>query len=144
MHGKCIQSIYFGSINFQLHHIGCCTFRFGFGNIEIVSRVNDLDIQQRKIMSFQQYQYPDFTLATVVVDGMIGMSNLFIYCYFGKLTTVSYEMMADCVYEMNWYNQPIKLQKYTALMIAGMQQPVYYEGFNITTMNLSTFIKVIE
>lgn len=70
------------------------------------------------------------------------MSNLFVYCYFGKLATECYELMSDCVFEMNWRKQPVQLRKHFILMIANMQRPVYYHGFDVATMDLRTFIKV--
>ena len=72
------------------------------------------------------------------------MSNLFFYCYFGKLATESYEMMADCIYDMDWYELPNGLQKYFILMIANMQKLIYYDGSGVAKLELGTFLKVIE
>lgn len=43
---------------------------------------------------------------------------------------------------MEWYEQPMKLQKYFILMVANTQKSVYYRGFDIATLNLETFIQV--
>lgn len=92
---------------------------------------------------FQQWQQFDFTVATVIATTSIGMSTLLIYCYFGKLATESYMMMSDCVFNMEWYEQPIELQRHFILMIRNMQKPLYYHGFEVAKLNLETFVKVI-
>lgn len=73
---------------------------------------------------------------------MSGLSNLFVYCYFGKLATKSFESIADCLYETNWQDLPIDMQKHFILMIANYQKPIYYHGFGIAVLNLETFVKV--
>lgn len=101
-----------------------------------------IHLQVEKKNQFQQWEQVDFTLMTIIVVGTIGMSNAFIYCYFGKVATDSYKRMSDRVFEMTWRKQSVKLQKYFVLMIAYMQRPVYYHGFNVAIMNLHTFINV--
>lgn len=72
-----------------------------------------------------------------------GMTNLFVYCYFGKMTTDSYSKMSDCVYfELDWREFPSKLQKYLVFMIQNMQKKIYYHGFDVAVMDLRTFIGV--
>lgn len=70
------------------------------------------------------------------------MSNLFLYCFFGKLATDSYAEMAECMYETNWQDAPTELQKYLILMIANMQKPRQFHGFNVTLIDLQTFTNV--
>lgn len=67
---------------------------------------------------------------------------MFLYCFFGKLASESFEQMADCLYECNWYGLPVGLQKYFILMIGNAQRPLYYHGFGIAVLNLKTFSKV--
>lgn len=86
----------------------------------------------------------EFTLASVLASTSVGISNLLLYCYFGELTTESYAMMSDCVYNMDWYEQPNELQRYFVLMIQNMQKPIYYHGFEVANLDLRTFIKVSE
>lgn len=95
-----------------------------------------------KKCSFQQWQQFNFLVTSVVVTTSLSTGNLFLYCYFGKLATDSYSKMSDCLYNMNWRKQPIKLQKYFVLMIQNIQKPVYYHGFDVATLNLETFLKV--
>lgn len=73
------------------------------------------------------------------------MSNLLLYCYFGKLASESYEKMCDCIFfKLNWYEFPIELQKYVIVMIANMQKPINYHGFGIINLDLETFARVID
>lgn len=71
-----------------------------------------------------------------MTTGLVGIANLFIYCYLGKLSTESYAKMADCVYNI------IGLQKHYILMIANMQKPLYYHGFGVIYLELETFTRV--
>lgn len=71
-----------------------------------------------------------------------GISNLFCFCYFGKLSIDSYEKMVDCVFETNWYDAPVELQKYFIMMIANMQRPLHYHGFKVAVLDLETFSAV--
>lgn len=71
-----------------------------------------------------------------------GISNLFVYCYFGKMATESYEKMGDCLYESNWIELSPKLQKYLVIIIGNTHKPVYYSGFGLVVLNLLTFNKV--
>lgn len=52
--------------------------------------------------------------------------------------------MSDCVYnDTKWYEeQPNKLRSHLISMIANMQKPIYYHGFNIVNLDLRTFLKV--
>lgn len=76
--------------------------------------------------------------------GAVGMSasNLFLYCYYGKLTTNSFVEMSHGLYESNWVELPVNLQKYYILMLANIQIPLYYHGFGVAVLNLETFTKV--
>lgn len=70
------------------------------------------------------------------------MVNMFVYCYFGKLTNESYEQMNDCIKNRNWYELPIGLQKHFIFIIVNMQKPVYYHGFGVVDIDLELFMKV--
>lgn len=71
-----------------------------------------------------------------------GASNLFLWCFFGKVANESFGEMANCLYECNWQDFPIELQKYIIMMIANCQRPLYYHGSRIAILNLETFLKV--
>lgn len=58
------------------------------------------------------------------------------------MATLSFEQMTDNVFEMNWQDLPIELQKYFILMIANMQKPLCYYGGGIVILDLNTFVNV--
>lgn len=72
-----------------------------------------------------------------------GVVIMFPYCYFGKLASESFAKMSDSVYNnANWYELPIRLQKYIILMLSDMQKPLCYHGFGIIVADLNTYIRV--
>lgn len=81
-------------------------------------------------------------MSVVVLAGSVGLLNLFVYCYFGKLATESFEQMADSLYESNWSNLPVRLQKYVLLIILNTQRPLRYHGFHLAYLDLETFSRV--
>lgn len=94
------------------------------------------------LFRFKKFQHFDFDVSSALSTVSVGMTNLLVYCYFGKMTTDSYRKMSDCVFEMNWPELPNQLQKFIILMIENMQRPLYYHGFGIVNLDLETFAKV--
>lgn len=91
----------------------------------------------------QLFHHLDSSVAITLLAAWTGISPLFIYCYFGKLATESYEQMSDCLYyDFDWPYLPVKSQKCLIVMIANMQRPIYYHGFKIAILDLRTFIQV--
>lgn len=70
------------------------------------------------------------------------MLYMFVYCYFGKLATESYERMSDCVYDLNWPELPLRLQKFLIIMMTNMQRSIYYHGFKVAVLDVNTFLRV--
>lgn len=89
---------------------------------------------------FQQLKRFDFSVGLLVSCGLVGVANLF--CYYGKLATQSFEGMSDTLFESNWPELSVKLQRYFILMVANTQKPVYYHGFGVAVLNLETFTNV--
>lgn len=85
-------------------------------------------------------------LSVELVLMALGMLNsglsLFCYCYYGKYATDNYESFAACIYNSNWMNLPIDLQKSARMMIANAQIPLNYHGYGVVNLNLDTFAKV--
>lgn len=84
----------------------------------------------------------NFGIIVISMALLIGTATLFIYCYFGKLATESYEKMSDCLFECNWPDLHPRLQKYLIIIIGNAQRPVYYNGSGMAVLNLETFTKV--
>lgn len=83
-----------------------------------------------------------FDVSILVIALFACAFNPFLYCYFGKMTTECYINMADRLYESNWQQLPIDMQKYFILLLANMHKPLYYHGFGILILNLETFQSV--
>lgn len=84
----------------------------------------------------------DANFAIILAGFLTSGANLFVYCFFGKLATESYDEMATALFESNWQVLPINLRKYVILMIGNAQRPLYYHGFKIAVLNLETYLKV--
>lgn len=89
--------------------------------------------------NFQQTKHAEFNLSIVFLAMMVGLSNLFLYCFFGKVATESYSKMADCLFKPNWYALPVDLQKYFILMIGNTHIPLQYNGLGLMVLDLETF-----
>lgn len=72
----------------------------------------------------------------------VASSNLFVYCFFGKMATESFEKMANSFYESNWTKLSVESQAYFLVMITNAQRPIHYHGFGMAVLNLETFCKV--
>lgn len=70
------------------------------------------------------------------------MLYLFLYFYFGQLTTSNFDELSGYMFGSNWKNLPVNLQKYLILMIENTSEPIRYDGFGIIILNLETFTKV--
>ncbi|XP_055306184.1 odorant receptor 85b-like [Sitodiplosis mosellana] len=72
------------------------------------------------------------------------LSNLFLCCYLGKLASESYRKMAYSLYECNWYEFPLDMQRYFILMIVNAQIPLHYHGYGLITLHLETFSNLMR
>lgn len=93
-------------------------------------------------MFFQTWKNPHFDILILIAISLMGLMNIFLYCYFGKLATESFEDMCNCLYEFKWHKLPVKQQKYIIPMMVTAQRPLYYHGFGIIILNLETFCNV--
>lgn len=84
----------------------------------------------------------NFSLAELMFSIAISGSNLFLYCYYGKLSTDYYGGFAGCLYESNWMLLPVDLQKSFISMIVYARKPLSYHGYNFIDLNLDTFTMV--
>lgn len=96
------------------------------------------------IFSLQHLRDFDVRVFHFSIAVIVSTSNLFVYCFFGKLTTDSYFKMAQTLYDSNWMRSSIEVQKYMVLMIANMQKPLHYHGFSVVVLNLETFSGVCK
>lgn len=90
----------------------------------------------------QQLTHIDFELGILVMTALVGISNLFIYCYFGKIATDSFRSMSDCLYQCDWPDLPTTWQKHYIILIGNAQIPLNYNGLGLAILNLETFVQV--
>lgn len=87
----------------------------------------------------------DFEPATFIMDFLGILCSLMwpsIFCYFADWTTERISKMGDTVYGFNWFDQPVKMQKFMILMIARSQERIYFSGLGLVTCSLEAFGKV--
>lgn len=75
---------------------------------------------------------------------IIGVFNIFCYCFFGKSTTENFDRIANCLFQSNWIELPVKLQKYFVIIIGNAHKPFFYHGLGIVVLDLESFAKVSE
>lgn len=90
----------------------------------------------------QAFKNIHFNISIYVVSAIVNVSIFWSYCYFGRLATGNYEKMSDSLYDTDWHEIPVRLQKYYVVMLANIQRPVQYHGFGVAILNLETFCKV--
>lgn len=90
----------------------------------------------------QQLKDPDIMATLFIFIIGVVTSVLFFYCYFGKIATESFQTMSDCLFEVNWQDVCVDLQKHYVLIIQNAQRPIFYHGFHLAILDLSTFTKV--
>lgn len=96
------------------------------------------------INKFQQVQHTNSGLGLVIIAVVVSAANMFVYCFYGKMATESFEQMSSCLYESNWKELSVDLQKYMMLMIQNSQRSLSYHGFGMINLDLMTFCKVSE
>lgn len=70
------------------------------------------------------------------------ISIVFVLCLFGRLATESFDQLQNYLFESDWRNLPLNLQKDYFLMLVNAQRSLHYHGFGIVNLNLETFTKV--
>lgn len=118
--------------------LACCIFEFDLVNsftfFQSFIVINCLFFQKINNIDFEI-----FLLATGISNGLV---SLFLPCFFGKMATDSYEDMAASLYDFNWHELPVDLQKYWLLILNNAQIPLYYTAADTAILNLETFAKV--
>lgn len=94
------------------------------------------------ILLFKQHEQIDYDVCILLFSTIICASTLFMFCYFGKLATESYEQMAHCLYKCNWHTFSVTQRKYIVTMIQNAQSPAFYHTMRVAILNLETFFKV--
>lgn len=64
------------------------------------------------------------------------------FCHFGGNLTKRFEDVGNAVYELNWYDLPVDMQKDLLKVIMISQKPIYMRGFGDTCTTHSAFAEV--
>lgn len=139
-----IQPFHFSANDLHCGCAGLWCLSIWFGKKKSFSkRAEEFYLQKLShFLPFQLIKNINFGMLFILMLDFINVMNLFLYCYFGKMATHSFEKMASCLYRANWHYFPIELQKYYVIMIGNAQRPLYYHGFGVAILNLETFTKV--
>lgn len=91
----------------------------------------------------QELEHIQINIIYLFVLATIGISNLFIYCFFGELASESFGRMADSLYfDSNWQKFSTKLQRSVIIITTNTQRPLYYHGFGMAVLKLETATNV--
>lgn len=66
----------------------------------------------------------------------------FSLCYGGEFTTNIFFKYGNRLYELEWLNLPVQLQKDVIVMMQNMQRPLIYSGFGLVELTFQSFTKV--
>lgn len=91
---------------------------------------------------FQRMKDPDFSIAILLCAALLSVAMLFLFCYFGKVSTEKFIEMPDCLYESTWNEFSIEVQKFYLIILGAAQRPHFYHGFGVIYLNLETFTMV--
>ncbi|XP_055309884.1 odorant receptor 82a-like [Sitodiplosis mosellana] len=127
-----IKSFFLESAQVYSPHIAVVLI---FSTLMMACDVFHIDLQIKDI---------DSRIIIVLIGFFCGLSNLFVYCYFGKVANESFSEMNDCLYESNWHNLPLDLQKWLPLLIKNTQKPIFYHGFGVAVLQLETLQKLLK
>lgn len=87
-------------------------------------------------------KHPNQQVFTLMYVILVAIAELYFYCSAGQMATDASLKFAHSMFEINWFKFPVNVQKILIPMIAYAQQPVYYHGFGVVYLNLSTFLAV--
>lgn len=66
----------------------------------------------------------------------------FTFCYCAHFTTNRISFIQNTIYNLDWHDFPIELQKQLVLIMAEAQTPLYFSGFGLIRCTLFSFLMV--
>lgn len=87
----------------------------------------------------------EFDMVLFVIDIVCVICALIwcsLYCNFADMASERLSSIGDAAFSADWYNYPLKWQKYFILMIERSQKPVHFKGLNVINCTLEVFVKV--
>lgn len=65
-----------------------------------------------------------------------------VIAHFSTVVTERISYVGSSAYESNWFDYPVKFQKYIILIIARSEQRVYFTGFKLCSFSVEIWGKV--
>lgn len=93
-------------------------------------------------LNFQSATEQYYMIFQTVAAMIVGISNLFVYCYFGQKVTTKFATVADECYDVQWYAYPLEAQMRVKMMVMRSQRPFSFRGYFISSCSLATFQSV--
>lgn len=127
----------FSGTFFDIFYI--CSFQLEF--FSFVRNFIDFDIINLidKFMSTKSFHF-------IIILFCVWFLNNYLFIsfksYFANLATDRVSTIGETVYVLNWFDQPIEMQKYLILMILQSHEPISFSGFGIVFAQLDSFGKV--
>lgn len=117
-------------------------FSFRCGKNKLMCKANVSKLQLVYVYFSKALQSVDFDLYQAFCTLIYSATILIVYCFFGTLSTRTFEKYGEYLYELSWYTLTTKQQKYIVLMIENAQQRLCFHGFHMISLNLETFVSV--
>lgn len=96
-------------------------------------------------MVFLIYLQSEFDAVVFVIDIICVICALIwcsLFCYFANMASDRLFSISYGAFSANWYDYPVKWQKFIALMILHSQQPAYFNGLNFINCTLEVLGRV--
>lgn len=89
-------------------------------------------------------KHPNLNFYMILMSLLVSGANLYLYCYYGDRSTRNFDQMAHVIFQSNWNERPVEIQKFFKMMIANAQRPLFYHGLYIFHLNLETYLKLLK
>lgn len=138
---RCLVStfeLFSNDCRFYLHSMYCFTIWYSQCKNQVWLQANNNKNFRSQNLSNGNYLGALFAM----IGCCVSTSNLFLYCYYGQVSTESFLRFGDSIYESNLYNLPNNLQRSSVVMIANAQKPIFFHGCGIFHLSLNLFARV--
>lgn len=82
------------------------------------------------------------SIVRIVVLVLVSMIPFFLFCHFGGNITSRFEDIGDAIYQLEWYELPLDMQRDLKLIIVLSQKRIFMRGYGDIRTTHSVFNKV--
>lgn len=149
-----IQSVRFGTNGKHRRDIfASAAQQCGFGVIDVCHRKCKSTASEESfsvcstayVFTFLFNFQSEFDAVLFVIDIVVVICALtwcLLFCYFGDMASNRLSSIGYSAFSADWYNYPVKWQKFLVLMIKRSQRPANFKGLQLITCTLEVFGKV--